>query len=406
MAFFFVYMSEDFTLLGNIFLDNLDEDSTIPVDTDRRFLRSGSSHLRLPLADTSDTATKMPDQPDPPPQQLPQTMKVLPQTYNIPKYTGSDPSHTALDFMTQCEDAFSSVMAISGTEKINFVKQQLAPNSRAFKMMSTLDFKKVRDEGTYESFKKLFFNTFGEDRLENVVKVLSASAEYVLKGQASHTLFDAQVPASKLTEDALRILKTEEWSDGESITFAKLTPFLYLSYFMLFLDTGTRVASLSVKYSPTETVSGFCDKVKLKLAERTGTAGAVAGLSAVRRAPAAAAPASATLRPQSVASHSQASTGAIPKLCTHCQKSGHLVKSCFIRKNELRKAKRSTAAAAPSPTPTNTQPSARAATLYCEVHGQASHTTADCRSIQRLKTGIQNKGSKNETTASAAATPT
>ncbi len=156
--------------------------------------------------------------PNPPgPPQAPPPMKVLPQTYKITPFSGEDPSYNPLDFIHQCEDALTSVLVVEPKDKINFVKQQLQGNSKAFQMMRTLDFKAAYEEGDYAKFRSLFLSTFGEAKLENAIRVLSQTVDDILKGQNAHAVYDAQIPAAKLTEAALRVLKTDVWSNEDCV---------------------------------------------------------------------------------------------------------------------------------------------------------------------------------------------
>ncbi len=382
-------MSDEQSLLGAVFLDLLND--TPPTESDIRVLRDRTTHLRVVPSTSLDNKTQPPatmagdDAPagDPAPQAPLPPMKVLPQTYKVTPFSSSDPSYHALDFLTQCEDAFELVLALDPKDKINFVRQQLECNSRAFNMQKSLDFQSAHDQGDYDKFRTLFLITFGDARVENVVKVPSSSVEEILKGQASHAVYDAQIPAGKITEDAIRVLKSGDWSDGASITFDKLTTFLYLFHYMIFLKSHVWLATLSLTYKPTESPHTFCDKLNTKLIERQGVLGTstvAATSSAVKASPAAAA-------------SSQGKTSAVPQLCTYCNKTGHLYARCYQRLNALKCKKASDSRSSPSApaatcVPASAPPaprSAQAVTKMCEIHGPSTHSTAECHTIQHAK---------------------
>ncbi len=117
---------------------------------------------------------------------------------------------SALDFITQCEDAFSSVLVVQPKDKINFTRQQLPKNSTAFTLMKSVDFKEAYEREDYDAFKALFLSTFDDDKAQDIIKVLSASVDEIAKGLGSHDYRKATVPATKLTESAMRILKSAE----------------------------------------------------------------------------------------------------------------------------------------------------------------------------------------------------
>lgn len=94
--------------------------------------------------------------------------------------------------------------------------------------MKSLDFKDDHERGDYGAFRALFLATFGEDKIDNVVEVFSASFDKFASGIGSQDVFDVQVQAVNLTENAIRVITAGDWSNGDTITLTNLAKFLNL----------------------------------------------------------------------------------------------------------------------------------------------------------------------------------
>lgn len=388
-------MSDDFSGLRKLFLETVVHQE-LDVDSNTRTLRCGSSHFRLPsfnsVADRPTDTTTMPDHntPNVGASSLPQ-MKVLSQQHNVSAFTGEDPNFTALDFISQCEDTFSSVMALAPKDKIVFIKQQLPKTSLAFELMKGWDLKEASENSNYDAFKALFLSVFDEDKIESIVKVLSASVDDIAKDIGSLDVRRAVVPATRLTENAMRILKSAEWSSGDSVSLEKVAKFLNLFHYLIFLRTNIRLASLSLTYKPEERMHDFCTNVSTKLTERQGEAAGPV-VAAVSETSISSTAATSTTGPAG-------RTGAVPRFCSYCNRNGHTLVRCHQRMNDQRAKKkwvpRGQAASRPQPAAASTAPATqsaaplqrppRVANKRCDIHGMTSHSTSECYTVQRCR---------------------
>ncbi len=249
--------------LSDAFKELVPSDTSNPdgqFDPDRRELRSGSSHLRVPYpVPTSDPG------PVASPSQVANTakmhsggssassaasLKVLPYKHDVKKFGGADSTYSPVDFIERCEDAFLSTQVKEAKEKVGFIRQQLVDGSLPSEMMCSSSFKKPYEDDDYELFLANFLSTFGLGRDDNLICVVCASVDPVTSSLGTKNLFSAQVMGTTLAERDLRALKMGRWVVDCQMSESHLLKYLEFRFYMLALSPAERKVALALTYGP------------------------------------------------------------------------------------------------------------------------------------------------------------
>ena len=103
-----------------------DEFQKLQVEESERLLRSGKTHPRLaPVSSppTEDMAQSTAGNMNVPFNHI----KLLPTSPQVKAYSGTDPTFSAREFISQCEDVMTNSMVTEDIDKISFLRSRLAP---------------------------------------------------------------------------------------------------------------------------------------------------------------------------------------------------------------------------------------------------------------------------------------
>lgn len=369
-----------------------------------RVLRDGSQHQRVsPITAPPSAVTNSANMPGG--ETAPQPpLKVVLYHSKISPFTGSDPSYSAHDFLDCCEAALGWAQVTDPKEKILFLKQQLSPGSEACNMMKYPSFRDAYEAGDYDTFRETFLSIFGEYiyTVRNLVEIVSSSVDVLAATMGSQDVIIAQVKATEFAEHYLRCLKAGGWFVDGQMTEESLGKFLVFLFYMCFVHTSSRLASLPLTFKPDERISTFAFKLRTRIQEIQYENLAAQSVAAV---PGGSAQSSSAAPNSSQQSHGPRS----PMTCTYCNRTGHTQARCYQRGKDKKKNKKATHKPSdPNPATTPSAPAASShpaagATKHCELHGSTNHTTKECFTINRLKNSyLKKRAGTSQTTTTPA----
>lgn len=243
-------------------------------------------------------------------------------------FSGTEDDYTARDFILQCEDVMNYSFVSDPGDKISFVRSRLQPGSRASALMQASAFTVPQERRDYAAFRSHFLETFGDDVKHSLVKGVNLCVDTLRTNAGTKGLIQGQVDAYRLSTDLIKCLKEGGWTDGENMSLDNTLKFLEFLIYMIVLKDQYRKSSLSLEFGPDDKLHDFVLKLKTKIEEEEGAAcPAVAG---VRQENA---------NSNASASSVVASTTGKPKFkCSYCQRDGHTVYYCKMRR-QMRKTK-------------------------------------------------------------------
>ena len=307
-------------------------------------------------------------------------IKVLQTNATVPEYTGEGMGeYQAREFIRLCEDVMKNSYITEPVEKISFIRSNIKQGSLAARMMQTSSFTAPLKRQNYDLFRSTFLETFGDDLEHSLVKGVAAAAETMISGANAQSLLEAQIDASRLSEDLLKYLRKSNWM-GDTMTEENLGKFLEFLFYMQLLNGKLRKGSLSLKYEPTERLHDFVSKLKIKMQEKEGETNLV-GISktaSVTASQVTSGVAALSLKPPSkhwkpTGTNRSASWAEGPQMS---------VKDNRRPQEEFRGKSFSKKGAIPKQKTTN-RPAPRAE-VYCTYHKSPGHSTHDCFTVNKI----------------------
>lgn len=319
---------------------------------------------------------------------------------SVRRYTGEEEDgYAARTYLQACEDAMHLAGTTEPADKIAFVRDRVAPSSRAEYLLQSflLSADVIGDD--YDKFTQNFLRIFGGGGETTLITQINNVVEEVSSNLGSLDLWESTVPPNHQTEACVRMLKKEGWleNNGAYITTEKFTKFLQLLLCMLQAQEKVRLAALSLQFLPTDDIGEFFTQIERNLAEnRWATAVSVAS------------------NPPSISpSYSYVSTLAKKQAmtCDYCHKVGHISKKCLKRKNDQRNSTsvkddwaakpafggvtpsvKANASPETSNAPEVSSKTNQTHSYYCAYHGhQGTHSTERCYSLQRMREDHERK---------------
>ena len=338
-------------------------------------------------------------------QQVGAPIKVMPTDASVREFTYADDDYNARDFIRQCEFNMGNSGIFDDVDRINFVCARVKQGSQASHMMRVSAITRSIERKVYSDFRDHFLRVFGQNYKHNMVKGVTLAVQRILEGVNSQSPDKAQVGANIVSTDLEKYLKDNNWGDARGMEWDKILLFLEFFAYMLLLNGKARDGAVSLSFKPTDELLEFVTKLKDKIeatrAESASIAAAV-GVSQVTSGISA-----LSLEPTSSADPGVKSVA----VCSFCNKPGHSEVKCFALRRERReKRKKQTqgeasgnhpsASTHPKPDRDRRQPSVGAnkwstqqynpipggaGNVYCHLHQNNSHSTADCYTIAKLR---------------------
>lgn len=85
-------------------------------------------------------------------------------------------------------------------------------------MMKATEIRDAHKAVDYNRFKETFPTTTGEDKVANLVKVVSSIVNSIASELGSQDVYDVQIKATELAEHVLRVLKASDWFADRNMT--------------------------------------------------------------------------------------------------------------------------------------------------------------------------------------------
>ena len=356
-----------------------DEFQKLQVEESERLLRSGKTHPRLapvsspPTEDMAESTAGNMNMPF-------NHIKLLPTSPQVKAYSGTDPTFSAREFISQCEDVMTNSYVTEDIDKISFLRSRLAPGSKAANLMRASAFTEPLEKKDYSLFKTNFLQAFGENLKHNLVKGIDSALKVILTHASSLDLLEAQVGANQISTDFTQYLKDNGWTNGDNISLKNHQKFMEFFLYMTLLKDKLRKSALPLDYKSTESLHTFSLKLKTKVEEKgLEERAAVSTVAAV------------STKPSGGSSTGLPGTERPKLVCHYCQVDGHTATKCYKRLRDLRNKRPNKG----TPVQNNTSRSKKSADAdksgkaYCSLHECFGHSTDECYSVVNLRSKLK-----------------
>ena len=335
------------------------------------------------------------------------TIRLLHQDPSVKRFTGNDPTYSALSFLEACEDCMVSSNICSDADKISFVRSQLVPNSRASELMHASCFNSILLGHNYAKFRENFLRTFGSRQVDDVFSFVYRFADSISSSPSGHDYLLSQSRAGLFANEAFASLQPSKWFHGNFVSAENFRLLLEFFSYVLFLSPHERRVASSLPFNPSDSLLDFVSRLSKKLNQSPKVPSAPINVSPdpVPVAAVSSVPATAATKPASQ-QKARNTSGSAGRHCTFCKKSGHTYQFCFQRNksssqqanqqaqppqqstppsSRRNRSSRSSQPNSTPPTPSQQPVPLMTSTKFCHLHGDSGHSTSDCRVIQGLR---------------------
>ena len=333
----------------------------------------------------------------------PTALRVYTTSVNVKPFSGEEVGHNVRSFIRECEDAMRTNNLTTEPDKIAFLRQYLRADSLAARTVLDSNYFNTQN---YDEFVDAMMKTFGRVSASNYLGQIHGWIDYLLANARSQNTVEAQNGASRITNQAVSLLRDQGWiAEHEK---QDVTKFLEVYHYLILLGDKYRKVSKTVSFDPSERMWDLHPRIMNKLdVDHTRAQLIVGKISEPETEPISYAAAAAT------------SSGVVPrntsttsKRCTFCQRSGHTASQCYKKRNLKKQGKlggtpgaaAQTARPAPAPpaqTPqripvqvsqTTPSQSAPRQDKYCKIHHTSNHSLDECHAVNRLRDRVQSMG--------------
>ncbi len=239
------------------------------ADSDTTLLRSGKTFPKVGASMTSKPATGSPSTASTSGTQSHTYLRLLPNTSKVKPFTGTDTSHSVRNFVKDVENVIESTHVTDGKEKVAFFRSQVEPSSFAHTLLDSCTLTVPAEDGDYETFKKVFIETFDEVSGDNIVKGLHHVTQQFQSSAAAFNRLESLVTATKLSEELEKLLVNGGWFDGDNLKKPYLRKFLQLFTYIQGLQANERSCLLTLDFDPAkDDLHTFSQRIKTKMEEQ------------------------------------------------------------------------------------------------------------------------------------------
>ncbi|KAG0727656.1 hypothetical protein GWK47_034191 [Chionoecetes opilio] len=321
------------------------------------------------------------------------TIKILHQEPLVKRFSGEDPSYSALNCLGLCEDLMRNSSLVLDLHKIAFVRSQLVPDSLAARMMLASALQPGLLNNSYHEFRDNFLQAFGSGQhrggLQWVFRMTDSLTNRL--GTADH--FDGQALAAQIVDDAVSSLRKADWFKDDAISCKDLRVMLEYAMFVVHLIPERRRVASSIDFTAKDRLLVFALTIEKRIAE------------SCLRVPPAPSPHNTPIAP--VMFSAAGPSAPPPLLGSFCSRTGQTSQPCFRRTRQGsfpppsshsrdNASARSYSDAATRPPPLLPSPRSQPSRsfnkrggsqtpLFCHVHGFGGHGSDDCFTLLNMR---------------------